>query len=155
MKILAAALVVAATWAANAADGFSLGEDALSTPRGKIAWRDLLTLRLYERAPQKNIEKTSLRVSVRTLSPDRAELDFVEPDSGTYVPVTVWNESRWLKIEVDATDIVEPLGGCWRLMKIVFAPTLLEVAPDEKGEYLLPLFSGAVTPMIVRAFSSV
>lgn len=146
MKIFAAALVVAATCAANAADGFSLGEDALSTPRGKIAWRDLLTLRLYERAPQKNIEKTSLRVSVRTLSPDRAELDFVEPDSGTYVPVTVWNESRWLKIEVDATDIVEPLGGCWRLMKIVFAPTLLEVAPDEKGEYLLPLFSGAVTP---------
>ena len=146
MKVAAFALALVSVCAANAADGFALGEDAISTPRGSIAWKDLVSLRLYERAPQKHVEKNALRATVRFLSPERAEVDFFEPDSQTYLPMTVSNDGRWLRMEVDPLEVVEPLGGCWRLMKIVFAPTLLAAGPGERGEYLLPLFSGAVTP---------
>ena len=147
MKNLVLSLVLAAAGAASAADGFSLGEEGLATPRGTIAWAKLVSLRLYQRAPQKHLERSDLKVKVRLLTDERAELEFVEPESQTYLPVTVRNEDRWLKVEFDATEVVEPLGACWRLEKVVFAPTLLATAADAEGTFLLPLFSGAVTPV--------
>lgn len=130
---------------ADARRGFSLGEAGLSTPRGEIPWRELIALRLYWRAPQKRVVRDKLEAHVRHLSAVRADIDFIEPESRTFVPVTVINGPEWLSIEIEAGDIVEPLGGCWRVMGIEVAPTLL--AASGEGSFLMPLFSGLTTPV--------
>ncbi len=132
--------------ARSAVIGFALREDALVTPRGVIPWKDLFALSLYWRAPQKHIERRDLRASLRVLRAKRAEIDFTEPESGTFLPVTIRVPSRdRLEISFEAGDIVEPLGECYRVMQVEVAPTLL--AARGRGSYLLPLFSGAITPV--------
>lgn len=153
MKKLVLLFVLAATCVTHAAEGFSLAEDGLVTPRGKIAWNELVALRLYSRPEQKHVERTALKATVRVLTETRAEIDLVEPGSKTFVPVVVRNGPDFLKLEIAAGDVVEPLGGCWRLMKVAFAPKLLAA---REGQYLLPLFDGAVTPVAhSRALRSV
>ena len=42
-----------AAFAASGAEGFRFEADGLVTPRGKIAWNDMLEVRSYERPTQK------------------------------------------------------------------------------------------------------
>lgn len=121
---------------------FRLEKDGIATPRGKIPWEAAVRIRYYQRAAQKNyVGKTS--AAIRTFASNRVILDCFEEESKAYLPVEVRLDGEWLKVGVEAGDIVEPQGCNFRVMAIEFLPTLLDAANSGKGAYLLPLWGGA------------
>lgn len=144
--VLFSVLLAGAVTPVRGAEGFSLVDGGVSTPRGIVPWNRLVGLRAYERAPQKLRVLTNLTARVRNRTPQRADVDLTEPQSRTYIPVNVLLDGRYLRVRVESGEIAEPLGACWRAMQLEILPGLLSSAPGSDGGYLLPLVSGAVVP---------
>ncbi len=125
--------------------GFSFVADGVVTPRGKIAWNDLMRVRMYDRAAQKH-PTFGVTAAVRTFGKKRVDIDFVQPESKSFIPARIVIDGTYLRFQVESGDIVEPLGGCWRVMALEIAPALLDVPEGEDASYLLPVFGGLVTP---------
>lgn len=142
--ILLALTVVASASVAQAAPGFSFADDGIDTPRGRVAWNDVLALRLYNRPEQKHKPAVPVRATVRRRTDTRVVLDCFEATSETYVPVELVLDDDYLRVRFVAGEIVEPQGACWRLMQVEVLPRLLEATTGEDGGYLLPLFGGAI-----------
>ena len=130
---------------AHSRSGFSFDRDGVVTPRGKIAWNDLMRVRVYDRAAQKR-PTFGVVATVRAWSAKRVDIDFVQPESKSYIPARLVLDGTYLRFQVESGDIVEPLGGCWRVMALEMAPALLDVPEGEDAKYLLPIFGGLVTP---------
>ena len=128
------------------ANTFSFVGDGVVTPRGLMAWNDVIALRLYNRPEQKHMPAAAVEAKVRRRTADRVLLDCFEPVSQTYVPVELRLDGTYLRIKFIAGDIVEPLGACWRLMQVEVAPRLLDASAAEDGGYLMPIYGGVVTP---------
>lgn len=146
LKKIACVAALVASFAVRAAPGFSFAEQGVETPRGLLAWHEVIALRLYNRPEQKHVAEVPVRATVRRRTAGRVLLDCFEPKSETYVPVELVLDNAYLRVRFVAGEVVEPLGACWRLMQVEVAPKLLDAAADEKGGYLLPLFGGAITP---------
>ena len=147
MKFRALIVAAAATFAlaagARQTDGFSFAEDGIVTPRGRIAWNDVLKVRLYERPTQK-LKDVGVRVKVGLRTDDRVHLDCTETLGGSYVPVQLDLDGTYLRVSVESGDIVEPLGCSYRVMELTLLPGLLDARPEEPGRYLLPVFAGGL-----------
>lgn len=149
-KGIAAAAVMAMaalTMASGAfgADGFRFARDGLVTPRGTVAWDDMLEIRSYERPTQK-YKTYGVTSKVRIFTESRVEIDFTEKESGAYVPMRLDLDDTYLRARVESGDIVEPLGCSYRVMELVIMPTLLDARIGEDGRYLLPIFGGCIAP---------
>ena len=145
-RILTAAAIAACALSACAADGFSFAENGVETPRGLMAWNDVIALRFYNRPEQKHKPAVGVEAKVRRRTANRVVLDCFEPVSQTYVPVELVLDDTYLRVRFVAGEIVEPLGACWRLMQVEVAPKLLDAAAADEGGYLMPVFGGAITP---------
>ncbi|MGI6494898.1 MAG: DUF5696 domain-containing protein [Kiritimatiellia bacterium] len=128
----------------SAVSGFSFGESGIQTPRGPIAWNEVIALRLYNRPEQKYLPAKGVAATVRRRTDSRVILDCFEPVSQTYVPLELVLDGTYLRVKFLAGDIVEPLGSCWRLMKVEILPSLLDARASEKGGYVTPLFTGSI-----------
>ena len=107
---------------AIAVDGFSFAENGVETPRGLMAWNDVIALRFYNRPEQKHKPAAQVEAKVRRRTANRVVLDCFEPVSQTYVPVELVLDDTYLRVRFVAGEIVEPLGACWRLMQVEVAP---------------------------------
>lgn len=145
-KLLAlAAALAAVACVCEAAEGFSFERDGLVTPRGKIAWNDMLDVKSYERPTQK-YKHYGVTAKVRVFTDRRVELDFTEQKSGSYIPMRLDLDDTYLRATVRAGDIVEPLGCSYRVMELAILPTVLDAKVGEEGRYLLPIYGGVISP---------
>ena len=143
---VAAALVLSAaalSAAGQATAGFSFASDGIVTPRGKIAWSDVLRVRVYERPTQKLVD-VGVRAKAGLVSDGRVHLDCTETLGGSYIPVRLDLDGTYLRVSVRSGDIVEPLGCSYRVMELTVLPGLLDARPEEPGRYLLPIFGGGL-----------
>ena len=120
----------------------SLAREGVETPRGKVAWGDVVRVRYYQRAAQKRYTGR-LDVRVRTFSPEIVRLDCFESESKAYVPVEVRMDGPWLRVSVESGDIVEPLACNYRVTAVECMPTIMDAKNSGEGSYLLPLWGGA------------
>lgn len=128
-----------------AAEGFSFADDGLVTPRGKIAWGDMLDVKIYERPTQK-YRHYGVTAKVRVRTENRIDLDFTEKESGTYIPMRLVLDGAYLRAIVESGDIVEPLGCSYRVMELSVLPTMMDAKVGEEGRYLLPIYGGVISP---------
>lgn len=145
MKTLIALAAVATAFFALGAEGFKFAEDGLVTPHGQIAWNDMLEIRSFDR-PEQKYRTHGVMATVRIRTEKRVELDFIEKESGAYVPLRLDIDDVYLKATVEAGDIVEPLGCSYRVMELVILPTVMNATVGEEGRYLLPIYGGVITP---------
>ena len=64
-RVACAGFLLLAAVPASAAEGFAFADDGLVTPRGRIAWNDVVALRLYNRPEQKHVAGVPVRANVR------------------------------------------------------------------------------------------
>lgn len=143
--LVAAWTAFGAAFAASGAEGFRFERDGLVTPRGTVAWGDMLEVRSYERPTQK-YRTYGVTAKVRVFTATRVELDFTEKESGAYVPLRLDLDDTYLRARVDAGDIVEPLGCSYRVMELAILPTVMDAKVGEEGRYLLPIYGGCIAP---------
>lgn len=65
LKKIACVAALAASSAVRAAPGFSFAEQGVETPRGLLAWHEVIALRLYNRPEQKHVAGVPVRANVR------------------------------------------------------------------------------------------
>lgn len=127
--------------------GFSFTQNGIASPYGKtVAWNDILSVRLYERPTQK-YRMSAVTAKPRIVTADRVDLDVVENMSGSYIPVSLSLDGTYLRVSVESGDIVEPLGCSYRVMELSVLQPLLDAPAGERGQCVLPLFSGAIAPI--------
>ena len=73
---------------------------------GRIAWNDVLKVRLYERPTQK-LKDVGVRVKVGLRTDDRVHLDCTEPLGGSYVPVRLDLDGTYLRVSVESYHEVD------------------------------------------------
>ena len=125
LKKIACVAALVASSAVRAAPGFSFAEQGVETPRGLLAWHEVIALRLYNRPEQKHVAEVPVRATVRRRTAGRVLLDCFEPKSETYVPLELVLDDTYLRVRFVAGEIVEPQGACWRLMQVEVLPRLL------------------------------
>ena len=145
-RILAFFALFLLAFAADAAEGFVLAREALVTPRGPIAWNEVIGLRFYQRAAQKHLTDR-VRAKVSAFAADRVKLDCFGEESNAYVPVEIVLDKTYLRVRVEAGDIVEPLGCNYRVTALEILPRLLDARTTDAGSYLLPLYGGSVVSL--------
>ena len=121
---------------------FALRRDGIETPLGKVSWDDVVRVRYFQRAAQKNYTGR-LSSRIRIFSEDHVVLECFEGETRAYVPVEVRYDGTWLRVSVEAGDIVEPLACNTRVTALEFLPGLLDRKNSSEGSYLLPLWGGA------------
>lgn len=110
-----------------------------------VEFEKLLLLELYHRPEKKQVVKTGLHPFLKYRTDSSAALDLYDAEHGILIPLKLFCEGRRLRIVLDAGAIVETGGNTWRLMRIGVAADLLAFSATEKGEYLLPNYSGMLT----------
>lgn len=121
---------------------FAICRDGLATPFGTIPWNDVVRVRYFQRAAQKNYTG-QLSSRVRIFSDEKVVLECFESETRAYIPVEVRFDGTWLRVSVEAGDIVEPLACNTRVTALEVLPTLLKRKNSSEGSYLLPLWGGA------------
>ena len=130
---------------AQGTEGFQFVEAGLKTERGVITWDEMLEVKTFDR-PEQKYRNHGVKATVRVKTENRVDIDFIENESGTYIPMSLRLDGTYLRAIVEAGDIVEPLGSSYRIMEISMMPTLLDAKIGEEGRYLMPMYAGVITP---------